>query len=69
MLSNSSMILYKAKPFTSYLDALENKDNVFGNNFQKYGRRKLDHFKVSYPSSLKHKAFLQCTLECRVFIK
>lgn len=67
---STSMISYKAKPSTSFLDALENKGNViFGNNFQDYGRKKLDHFKVSYPSSPNHKAFLQSTLECRVFIK
>lgn len=64
------MSSYKAKPLTSYLDALENKGSVvFGNNFQDHGRRKPDYFKVSYPSSPKHKAFLQLTLECRVFRK
>lgn len=67
---NISTISHKAKPFTPYLDALQNKGNfVFGNNFQDYGRKKPDHFKVSYPSSPKHKAFLQCALESRVFIK
>lgn len=62
--------LDKAKPFTPYLDAQENKANfLFGNNFQDYGRKKPGPFKVSYPSPPKHKASLPCTLECRVFIK
>lgn len=53
----TGMISHKAKPFTSYLDALENKGNIiFGNNFQDGGRKKLDHSKsaIQVPKSIKH---------------